>query len=140
MMKRKLFALIACLFLTAITARAQQPASDPIGEAFFPPELVMQHQQSIGLTDQQKTLLKTELRKAQTHFTELQWQLSDESEKLVTLVKQEPADEQAVLAQLDKVLNAEREIKRTQLSLAIQIRNNLTPEQRARLTELRKGK
>ena len=139
-MKRKLFALIALLFLTAIAARAQQPANDPIGEAFFPPELVMQHQQSIGLTDQQKTFLKTELRKAQTRFTELQWQLSDESEKLVTLVKQEPADEPAVLAQLDKVLNAEREIKRTQLSLAIQIRNNLTPEQRARLTELRKGK
>src|SRR5437868_3415400 len=136
-MKRKLFALIAFLFLTAIAARAQQPANDPIGEAFFPPELVMQHQQSIGLTDQQKTFLKTELRKAQTRFTELQWQLSDESEKLVTLVKQEPADEPAVLAQLDKVLNAEREIKRTQLSLAIQIRNNLTPEQRARLTELR---
>jgi Spy/CpxP family protein refolding chaperone len=66
--------------------------------------------------------------------------LSDESEKLAALVKQEPVDEQVVLAQLDKVLNAEREIKRTQLSLAIQIRNNLTPEQRARLTELRKGK
>ena len=139
-MKRKLFALIALLFLTAIAARAQQPANDPIGEAFFPPELVMQHQQSIGLTDQQKTFLKTELRKAQTRFTELQWQLSDESEKLVTLVKQEPADEPAVLAQLDKVLNAEREIKRTQLSLAIQIRNNLTPEQRARLSELKRGK
>ncbi|HJQ23368.1 MAG TPA: periplasmic heavy metal sensor [Blastocatellia bacterium] len=139
-MKQKLFALIAFLLVTVIAAHAQQPASDPIGEAFFPPELVMQHQQTIGLTDQQKTFLKTTLRKAQTQFTELQWQLSDESEKLAAMVKQEPVDEQAVLAQLDKVLNAEREIKRTQLSLVIQIRNNLTPEQRARLNELRKGK
>jgi len=139
-MKRRLFALLACLLLTAVTAAAQQPTGDPIGEAFFPPELVMQHQQTIGLTEQQKTFLKTTLRKAQTQFTELQWQLSDESEKLAAMVKQEPVDEQAVLAQLDKVLNAEREIKRTQLSLAIQIRNNLTQEQRARLTELRKGK
>lgn len=136
-MSRRLFALIACLLLAAVTVAAQQPGSDPIGEAFFPPELVMQHQQTIGLTEQQKTFLKTTLRKAQTQFTELQWQLSDESEKLVALVKQEPVDEQAVLAQLDRVLNAEREIKRTQLSLVIQIRNNLTPEQRARLTELR---
>jgi Spy/CpxP family protein refolding chaperone len=139
-MNRRVFALIALLLLTAVTVTAQQPGSDPIGEAFFPPELVMQHQQTIGLTDQQKTFLKTTLRKAQTQFTELQWQLSDESEKLAVMVKQEPVDEQAVLAQLDKVLNAEREIKRTQLSLVIQIRNNLTPEQRARLNELRKGK
>ena len=139
-MSSRLFALIAILLLTAVTVGAQQPGSDPIGEAFFPPELVMQHQQTIGLTDQQKTFLKTTLRKAQTQFTELQWQLSDESEKLAAMVKQEPVDEQAVLAQLDKVLNAEREIKRTQLLLVIQIRNNLTPEQRARLNELRKGK
>jgi len=136
-MNRKLIALIACLLLTAGSVHAQQPASDPMGDAFFPPELVMQHQQTIGLTETQKNFFKTEFRKAQTRFTELQWQLSDESEKLVAIVKQEPLDEQAALAQLDKVLNAEREIKRLQLALVIQIRNTLTPEQRARLTELK---
>jgi Spy/CpxP family protein refolding chaperone len=136
-MSRKSYALIVFLLLAGGWARAQQPANDPMGEAFFPPELVMQHQQTIGLTDTQKNFFKTELRKAQMRFTELQWQLSDESEKLAAIVKQEPLDESAALAQLDKVLNAEREIKRVQLSLVIQIRNNLTPEQRARLTELK---
>ena|ERR1700754_1257872 len=136
-MKRKIFALLAFLLLAAGAVGAQQPATDPIGEAFFAPELVMQHQQTIGLTETQKNFFKTEFRKAQTRFTELQWQLSDEAEKLAGLVKQETLDEQAALAQLDKVLNAEREIKRTQLALVIQIRNNLTPEQRARLTELK---
>lgn len=136
-MNRKIFGLIAFLLLTAGWTRAQQPGSDPMSEAFFPPELVMQHQQTIGLTDAQKNFFKTEFRKAQTRFTEMQWQLSDESEKLVAIVKQEPLDEAAALAQLDKVLNAEREIKRLQLSLVIQIRNMLTPEQRARLTELK---
>jgi Spy/CpxP family protein refolding chaperone len=137
MMNRKLIVLIAFLLLTVGSVHAQQPASDPFGDAFFSPELVMQHQQTIGLTETQKNFFKTEFRKAQTRFTELQWQLSDESEKLVAIVKQEPLDEQAALAQLDKVLNAEREIKRLQLALVIQIRNNLTPEQRARLTELK---
>jgi Spy/CpxP family protein refolding chaperone len=136
-MRRRFFVLITLFFLSAGLVRAQQPASDPMGEAFFPPELVMQHQQTIGLTEQQKNFFKTEFRKAQTRFTELQWQLSDESEKLVAIVKQEPLDEQQALAQLDKVLNAEREIKRLQLALVIQIRNALTPEQRARLTELK---
>jgi Spy/CpxP family protein refolding chaperone len=136
-MIRKPIAFIAFLLLAVSPVRAQQPASDPIGDAFFSPELVMQHQQTIGLTETQKNVFKTEFRKAQTRFTELQWQLSDESEKLVAIVKQEPLDEAAALAQLDKVLNAEREIKRMQLSLVIQIRNTLTPEQRARLTELK---
>lgn len=138
-MNRKLFASLAFLLLTAGAVRAQQPAAnDPFAEVFFSPELVMQHQQTIGLTEAQKTYFKNEFRRAQTHFTELQWQLSDEAEKLLALVKQETVDEQAVLAQLDKVLNAEREIKRTQMALVIQIRNRLTPEQRAQLTELKK--
>ena len=139
-MKSKVYALGILLFLAGQAALAQQPqppANDPIGEALFAPELVMQHQQAIGLTEEQKESFKAELRKAQLRFTELQWQLQDEIEKLVSLVRQEPVSEQQTLAQLDKVLNAEREIKRAQFALLIQIKNRLTPEQRARLTELK---
>ena len=42
-------------------------------------------------------------------------------------------NEQQALAQLDKVLDAEREIKRLHIGLAIRIKNSLTPEQRAKL-------
>jgi len=42
-------------------------------------------------------------------------------------------NEQNVLAQLDKVLDKEREIKRTQLALMIRIKNKLTPDQQDRL-------
>jgi Spy/CpxP family protein refolding chaperone len=41
------------------------------------------------------------------------------------------------MSQLDKVLNSEREIKRTQISLLIRIKNKLTPEQQAQLQKLR---
>ncbi len=137
-MKLKIFAL--CLLLPACQSiHAQQKPHDPIGESFFPPELVMQHQQAIGLTDEQKEFFKAELRKAQLKFTELQWQLQDEVEKMVALVKNDQVDEQQTLAQLDRVLSVEREIKRLQFMLVIQIRNKLTVEQRARLTELRQN-
>jgi Spy/CpxP family protein refolding chaperone len=116
-----------------------QPALDPIGENFFPPEMVMQNQQSLGLSDVQKNTLKGEIRKAQTRFTELQWQLQDEGEKMVALVKQEHVDEQRVMAELDKILDLEREIKRTQISLVVKIKNTLTAEQQARLQAM-KGK
>lgn len=113
------------------------PGTDPFGRNLFTPELVMQHQDDIGLTDEQRTYLKTEIRKAQASFTELQWKLQDEMEKLLYLVKMPRPDEQAVLAQVDKTLAAEREIKRAQITLLVRIKSKLTPEQQARLNDLR---
>jgi Spy/CpxP family protein refolding chaperone len=137
-MKLKSIWLCALIFSVCVAALAQQrSAGDPIGDSFFAPELVMQHQQAIGLTEEQKEFFKSEFRKAQTRFTEMQWQMQDEAEKMAALVKQESTSEQQVLAQLDKVLNLEREIKRLQISLLIQIKNKLTPEQRTHLMEIK---
>lgn len=145
-MKAKLAFLCVCVLLVAGSVlaqmaqppqRAPRPHHDPIGEALFPPELVMSHQQEIGLTAEQRTYLRQEISRAQARFTELQWQLQDEMESLASLLKQSPAEEVQVMAQLDKVLAAEREIKRAQMGLMVRIKNKLTPEQQARLRELR---
>jgi Spy/CpxP family protein refolding chaperone len=139
-MKAKLFHACAWLFLIAAAyAQQQQPApnQDPIGQSFFPPELVMQNQESIGLNDEQKTYLRTELRDAQLKFTDLQWKLQDEMEKMTALVKQAHVDEQQVLAQLEKVLATEREVKRAQISLLVHIKNKLSAEQQAKLETIR---
>ena len=117
---------------------AQQSSPDPMGDSFFSPELIMQHQQEIGLTDEQKAFLKAETRKVQPRFTELQWQLQDEAEKLLALVKGERVDEKQALAELDKLLDIEREVKRLQVTLVIRIKNDLTAEQQAKLSEIRK--
>jgi hypothetical protein len=47
-------------------------------------------------------------------------------ERLVSLLKQSKVDDKQAASQLDKVLAAEREIKRAQLMLLIRIKNNLT--------------
>ena len=57
---------------------------------------------------------------------------------MVELVKQGRPDESKTLAQLDKVLNLEREIKRAQIALLIKIKNSLTPEQQTKLREIKK--
>ena len=141
-MRAKLFHACAWLFLTAAACAQQQPSpnQDPIGQSFFPPELVMQNQESIGLNDDQKAYLKTELREAQLKFTDWQWKLQDEMEKMVALVKQPHIDEQQVLAQLEKVLATEREVKRAQISLLVHIKNKLTAEQQAKLEAIRSRK
>jgi Spy/CpxP family protein refolding chaperone len=127
----------AAFLFAAGAARAQQPDQDPIGQSFFAPELVIQHQEAIGLSAEQKDYFKTEIRAAQLKFTELQWKLQDEMEKLVILIKQPRVDEPQGLAQLEKVLAAEREIKRQQVTLLVRIKNKLTPEQQAKLSDLR---
>ncbi len=138
-MKAKILFLCAGLLLAGRPPLAQQPhpEHDPIGESLFPPELIMQNQKAIGLDEAQKNSIRAEISKAQGRFTELQWQLQDAMETLASLLKQDTVEEQQALAQLDKVLNAEREIKRTQIGLLVRIKNKLTPEQQARLRGLR---
>ncbi len=136
-MRREVLCICAIFLFAAGTARAQQPEQDPIGQSFFAPELVIQHQEAIGLSAEQKEYFKTEIRQAQLKFTELQWKLQDEMEKLVTLVRQPHVDEQLAIAQLERVLAAEREVKREQVTLLVRIKNKLTPEQQGKLSELR---
>jgi Spy/CpxP family protein refolding chaperone len=136
-MRARVLSICAVLLLAAGVARAQQPDQDPIGQSFFAPELVIQHQEAIGLSAEQKDYLKTEIRQAQLKFTELQWKLQDEMEKLIALVKQPRVDEAQVLVQLERLLAAEREIKREQVTLLVRIKNKLTAEQQGKLSELR---
>src|SRR6266702_7402324 len=136
-MRAGVLCICTAFLFTAGAVRAQQPDQDPIGQSFFAPELVIQHQEAIGLSAEKKDYFKTEIRQAQLKFTELQWKLQDEMEKLVVLVKQPHVDEQQVLAQLEKLLAAEREVKREQVTLLVRIKNKLTPEQQGKLAELR---
>lgn len=117
-----------------------QPAQppDPIAQNLFPPELVMQHRRELGLTDEQRAAIKDEAIKASTRFNELQWQMQDEMETMASLMKGATVDEQKVLAQLDNILNIERDVKRTQLGLSIRIKNKLTAEQQEKLRELQR--
>jgi len=138
-MRRIAIILIGLIGAFSSTALAQKPPSDPMGDNLFPPELVMAHQQEIGLTEEQRDYLKSESLKTQRRFIELQWQLLDDSEKLVALVKQEHVDEQQTLAALDKILDVEREIKKLQISLVVRIKNKLTSEQQAKLVEIKRA-
>lgn len=132
----KLKAKIVCLLLLLAAPYAQAADMD-LSENLFPPELIMEHQQELKLTEEQKSFLKAEVRKTQTLLTEMQWKLEDEVEKVAGMLKPDRLDEQAVTAQLDKVLGLERDIKRAQMAFLIRLKNNLTPEQQKLLRELR---
>ncbi len=141
----KSYLVLLLLFGGCVTAWGQGPQQargphdpiDPIEQELFPPELVMQYQQEINLNEVQSRAIREEIHKAQAKFVDMQWDLQTETEKLALLLKARPAEEGAVLAQLDRVLDRERAIKKTQISLLVRIRNLLTEGQQAKLTELR---
>jgi Spy/CpxP family protein refolding chaperone len=114
------------------------PRFNPMDDNFFPPELVMRSQKSIGLTADQQTAIRSEMQKAMPHFTDLQWQQSAEEETLQGLLKQDRPDEKQVIAQLDKLLTIENDMKRSQMTMLIRIKNVLTPEQQEKLRGMKK--
>lgn len=137
-MKCYLLSFLSIFLAAACWAQAPQGADDPIAQNLFPPELVMKYRQDINLSEGQSKAIKEAIQKAQAKFLDMQWDMQSETEKLVQLLKARPVDESAVLAQVDQVLNREREIKKTQISLLVRIKNQLTEEQQNKLMELRR--
>ncbi len=137
-MKLKCYLLCALLLVSNRCLRAQSPSPDLLGESLFPPELVMNYQSEIGLTDEQRDSIMEEMQKAQPRFEELHQQLQRELEKMADFLKKERIEEPAALTQFDKVLNLEREIKRAHLALVIGLKNKLTSKQQAKLQEIKK--
>ena len=131
--------LAALLFsFLALADSATPPPDDPFARYLYPPDRVMAHAMELGLDDAQKTSIKTEVQKAQGRFVDLQFELQGESEKMIRLLQQKPVDEAGVLAEVDRILALEKDIKKAQISLLVRIKNVLTPAQQAKLSELPK--
>ena len=144
-MRVSIFALAFVLSAASLAAQGPPgqrgpgpvPAPDDFGRNFFPPELVMQHQGEIGLQDSQRAALASAIQQAQGKFTDVQWKLSAEGEKMGRLLQPAQVDETQVLEEVDRILALEREMKRTQISLMVRIKNTLNPAQQAKLAEIR---
>lgn len=137
-MKIRLSLILLALLCAAPGLRAEPPAPDPIAQNVFPPEVIMRYAGDIGLDEKQRTAVRDAVKSAQGKFVDVQFQLQEESEKLVRLLHAKPIDESAALAQADRVMGLEREVKKTQLTLLVRLKNLLTEAQERKLTELRK--
>lgn len=156
-MKRAAAITLALALLAGASARTQQPPpgpgapggpagpsggprqDDPLARFLFPPELVMQQQRAIGLKPDQRTAMTRAIQEFQTKVIDLQWQMQDETQRLAEIIGKPTVDQAAALAQVDKVLGVEREVKRAHIGLLIQIKNGLTPDQQAKLEQARSG-
>jgi Spy/CpxP family protein refolding chaperone len=137
-MKNPMPILLVLLAFSAPILAQQNNADDPVGQAFFSPELVMQNQQAISLTDVQRASLTKEMQAAQSEFMTLQWDTQKEMEKLKLLIEKETISEPDVLNQIDHVLAIENKIKKRQITLMVRIKNLLSHDQQEKLQKLKK--
>jgi Spy/CpxP family protein refolding chaperone len=135
----KYLMLITALLIGTVATAQSTPAgaTDDIAQNLFAPDLVFKYREAIGLDETQSKTLKDLVQKAQGRFLDLQWDMQAEAGKLAQLLRLPRVDEAAALAQVDKVLGMEREVKKAQISLLIQIKNLLTPAQQQKLIDLR---
>jgi Spy/CpxP family protein refolding chaperone len=129
---------LAAVLAVAVEAGTPPPGQDPLAPHVFAPDLVMRHAAEIGLDDKQRAAIKDAVIKMQSKFLDVQWEVQAESEKMARLLQASPVDETAVLAQADKVMALERDVKKTHLSLLVRVKNLLTDGQREKLKELRR--
>lgn len=73
----------------------------------------------------------------QKNFVPVQLKVAAQVETLQTLINASPVNETAVLAEVDRVLALEREIKREQVTLMVRLKNLLTQPQQDLLAKLR---
>jgi Spy/CpxP family protein refolding chaperone len=139
-MKRIMFLVLGVWLSYANLSAQSQTADDPMGKTFFSPELIMQNQEAIGLSESQKNSINKEIQAAQSEFMNWQWELSKEAEKFKSLIEKEKPSEKDVLEQLAQVLSIENKIKKRQITLLIRIKNLLTKEQRDKLQVLKGNK
>jgi Spy/CpxP family protein refolding chaperone len=136
-MRRALVVSVAALVLLAGSARAQDKKDDALARAVFAPELVFKYAREIGLKPPQRQAIVDVIKHVQGDLVGLQLSMAEPAQALVDLLNQPKVDESAALVQADKVLTIERDVKKMQMALLIRIKNALTPEQQAKLREIR---
>ena len=145
-MKRKnlgrLTAVLILAFAAGLSAYAQgqgrgqgQGQRDPFGGRLFAPNVVLQHQDELELTDAQRQQIRELVISTQTEVSENQWDMREAYREVMSVLDEPTIDEAAVTDLIEVVLETENRVKTAQIMMLIRLRNLLTPEQVSILRE-----
>ena len=113
------------------------PGAPPFERFLYPPELVLNNQIAIGLTDDQIGAIKKLLTDTQTRVVNVQVDLQRAAEGLSRTLEASRVDETSALAASDQAMTLEAQMKKAHLTLLVRIKNLLTEDQQAKLDALR---
>lgn len=128
-------ALMAALVLAALPASAG--LENEMMRHLVAPEMLMRFADDIGLSEAQRQAITAAIQGTQADATEIQWQLQAASRALIESIAGPSIDREEALTRARAVMELEQKVKLRHLSLLIEIRSQLRPEQVERLRELR---
>lgn len=111
----------------------------PVESKLFPPELIMENQATLGITETQRKAILDELDADQKDLLHLQWELQGEKEKLVKVLDVDVVDEKSSAEAANHLMVKENAVKAAHLRMLVRVKNLLTPAQQAKLREIRAG-
>ncbi len=109
---------------------------DPMKRTLVEPVMALYYAEEIGLTEEQRGAIERQLKEAKAKFGLLERKLEAENQLLFRLVENPASSEQKVVAQMDRVLAVERDIKVTNLLSSWRVRRLLSVAQRERLMSM----
>ncbi|MFM2289287.1 MAG: hypothetical protein RL684_2430 [Pseudomonadota bacterium] len=130
--KRVLAVLALCVLpaLAGPVLQADEKKDDDwMAGRLFAPELLLAHRVELNLSDAQRDTLRREIVAVQSRVPEIDYEMLDRATAVQAMLDKRPIDDKAVLAEVDRLLQAEMKKKELYLAMLINLRNMLTPAQ-----------
>ncbi len=137
MMRKGLMCWVAIGLLVTSPAMAKSPKDDVFKGKLFPPNVILEHQDELGLSQEQFTAIKAAVVEVQSNVAEHEWDVREAYMRLMRELDESPIDEDQVMVHVSEALAAENEVKKEQVKMLIQLKNLLTDEQIAYLESVR---
>ena len=116
--------------LTSVTAaQGQGNQKDVFKGKLFPPNIILEHQDELGLSKEQFTAIRAAVVEVQSNVAGHEWDLREAYQRVLSELDDSPIDEDKVLENVDAALRAENQVKKLQVAMLIKLRNLLTDEQ-----------
>ena len=137
--KSSLTLLGVCLVLLTTAANAQGigQQKDVFKGKLFAPNIILEHQDALGLSKEQFTAIKTAVVEVQAGVAEHEWDLREAYMKVMADLDEVPVNEEKIMTNVQAALLAENQVKKMQVTMLIRLRNLLTDEQIQYLQGLR---
>ncbi len=126
--------VIACFGIA--TAMAAGPKDDVFKGKLFPPNVILENQEELGLSKDQFTKIRAAVVEVQGNVAEYEWDMREAYVKLMAELDQSPVDEDRVLEHANTALLAENQVKKQQMRMLVRLKNLLTEEQIAYLESM----
>ena len=120
---------MAWLLLVSPFTYAQEAPKDVFKGKLFAPNIILEHQDQLGLSKEQFTAIRAAVVEVQGAVAEHEWDLREAYMQVLADLDESPVNEDKVLANVQAALLAENEVKKLQVAMLIRLRNLLTDNQ-----------